>query len=90
MTEDKSECVSRQQRLNANDFKLVLAEDDTEKLGGYQGEIMSVSGARVIHCPSEADEHYCFFLPNAGSIRIIAATMKPGMVETRIQRKKPE
>jgi len=49
-----------------------------------------VSGARVIHCPSEADEHYRSFLPNAGSIRIIAATMKPGIVEMRIQRKKPE
>jgi hypothetical protein len=34
---------------------------------------------------------YAFpFLPNAGSIRIIAATMKPGIVETRTQRKKPE
>ena len=34
-TEDKSECVSRQ-RLNANDFRMILAENDTEKLGGYQ------------------------------------------------------
>ena len=53
-TEGKSECVSRQ-RLNANDFRMILAEDDTEKLGGYQEKIMPVSGARVIHCPSEAD-----------------------------------
>jgi len=42
---------------------------------------MSVSGARVIHCPSEVDEHYCSFFPNAGSILIIAETMKPGIVE---------
>jgi hypothetical protein len=41
---------------------MILAEDDTKKLGGYQGEIMPVSGARVIHCPSEVDEHYGSFL----------------------------
>jgi len=69
---------------------MILVDDDTKKLGGYQGEIMSVSGARVIHCPSEADEHYYSFFPNAGSILIIAATMKPGIVETMIQRKNPE
>jgi hypothetical protein len=34
---------------------MILAEDDTEKVGGHQGKIMSVSGARIIHCPSEAD-----------------------------------
>jgi hypothetical protein len=26
------------QRAKANDFKIILAEDDTEKVGGYQGE----------------------------------------------------
>jgi hypothetical protein len=36
--------------VKANDFRMILAEDDTEKLGGYQGKIMSVSGARVIPC----------------------------------------
>jgi hypothetical protein len=35
---------------------MILAEEDTEKLGGYQGKIMSDSGARVMHCPPEADE----------------------------------
>jgi hypothetical protein len=34
-TVDESESVS-EQRLNANDFRMILAEDDTEKLGGYQ------------------------------------------------------
>jgi hypothetical protein len=37
-TEGKSECVSGQ-RLNANDFRMILAEDDTEKAGGYQEKI---------------------------------------------------
>jgi len=31
-TVGESECVSRQ-RLNANDFRMLIAEDDTEKLG---------------------------------------------------------
>ena len=34
--------------------------------------------------------HTSFFFPNTGSILISAATMKPGIVETRIQRKNPE
>ena len=39
---------------------MILAGNDTEKLGGYQGKIMPVSGVRVIDCPSEADEHLGF------------------------------
>jgi hypothetical protein len=56
----KSSSSLSKQPLNTNDFRMILAEDDTEKLGGYQGEIMSVSGARVIHCPPEADEPNIF------------------------------
>jgi len=34
-TEGKSECVSGQ-RLNANDFRMILAGNDTKYLRGYQ------------------------------------------------------
>jgi hypothetical protein len=46
-TKDESECVSGQ-RLNANDFRMILAEDDTEKLGGYQEKNNALSGARKL------------------------------------------
>jgi hypothetical protein len=35
--EGKSECVSGE-RLNANDFRMILKEDDTKKVGEYQGK----------------------------------------------------
>jgi hypothetical protein len=51
----KSKCVSGQ-RLNANNFRMILTKDDTEKYGGYQGKIMSLSGAGGIRWLSEAGE----------------------------------
>ena len=61
------------QWLNANDFRMILAEDDTEKLWGYQGKIISVSGARVIPCPSAADE------PKKGSDHLIPRKVRFGL-----------
>jgi hypothetical protein len=52
----KSSSFLMRQWLNAKDFRTILAEDDTEKFRGYQGEIMSVSEARVIPRASATDE----------------------------------
>jgi hypothetical protein len=34
----KSSSFLMRQRLNAKDFRTILAEDDTEYFGGYQGK----------------------------------------------------